>query len=138
VAEDIDWGHRAVAKGYRILHRPEMLVRHPARPDMTALRIKWDRHIAHFFHGVRGRPRAMAVWALRTGAMALSPLAEVPRLLTTGRLPDLRARVLAFAGLARIRLYRARMMAWLLFGGDPAVLAGRWNRPPPAAAAVRR
>jgi glycosyltransferase involved in cell wall biosynthesis len=133
MAEDIDWGRRAVARGYRILYRPEMVVRHPARPDMRALRIKWDRHMAHFFHEVRG-PRARAAWALRTLAMAVSPLAELPRLAAAPRLPGLRARALAFLCLARIRLYRARMMAWLLFGGDPAVLAGRWNRSPAATA----
>lgn len=138
VAEDIDWGRRAVALGYSIWYRPEMVVRHPARPDMAALRVKWDRHIAHFFHDVRGHPRRMMSWALRTATMAVSPLAEVPRLLLTNRLPGLlmqsraglRARALAFVVLCQIRLYRARMMAWLLFGGDPAVLAGRWNREP--------
>lgn len=134
VAEDIDWGRRAVAKGYRILYRPEMVVRHPARPDMRALKVKWDRHMAHFFHGVPGHPRARLAWALRTLAMAASPLAELPRLARTPRLPGLRARALAFLCLTRIRLYRARMMAWLLFGGDPAVLAGRWNRSPAAPA----
>jgi glycosyltransferase involved in cell wall biosynthesis len=133
MAEDIDWGRRAVAKGYRILYRPEMIVRHPARPDIAALKIKWDRHMAHFFHEVRG-PQARAAWGVRTLAMAISPLAELPRLATTTRLPDLRARSLAFLCLARIRLYRARMMAWLFFGGDPALLAGRWNRSPPTSA----
>jgi hypothetical protein len=31
-------------------------------------------------------------------------------------------------GLTRIRLYRARRMAWLVLGGDPAKLSGAWNR----------
>jgi hypothetical protein len=38
-------------------------------------------------------------------------------------------RVLAFAGLTCIRAYRAGKMAWLLAGGDPEELSGRWNRP---------
>lgn len=129
VAEDIDWGHRATAMGHRIHYCPDVLVRHPARPDLAALKIKWDRHTAHFFHDFSQRPRGRLKWALRTVAMALSPLGELPVVLTSDRVSGLRSRVLAFAGLVRIRLYRARLMAWLLLGGDPAQLAGRWNRP---------
>lgn len=128
-AEDNDWGERATAMGYRIRHVPEALVRHPARPDMAALRRKWDRHTAHFWHDAQGSTAGRVKWAVRTLAMALSPLAEIPTIATTDRVSGLRSRILAFAGLVRIRLYRARLMLWLLAGGDPAELAGRWNRP---------
>jgi hypothetical protein len=40
----------------------------------------------------------------------------------------LRSRVLAFGCLARTRVYRARIMAGLLMGGDPERLSGAWNR----------
>ncbi|MEI4488223.1 glycosyltransferase [Frigidibacter sp. MR17.14] len=129
-AEDNDWGARATAMGYRIRFRPEALVRHPARPDMAALRRKWDRHTGHFYHEARSRRFGRIGWALRMVAMALSPLGELPGILTSDRVRGPRARALAFAGLVRIRLYRAWLMAWLLAGGDPATLAGRWNRAP--------
>lgn len=129
IAEDIDWGRRATAKGYRIRYVAGMRVYHPARSQLSELRTKWDRHMAHFFEGVRGNPRRMALWAAKTAAMALSPLAEVPQIVTSDRVSGLRDRLLALACLIRIRLYRARIMAWLLLGGDPDRLSGRWNRP---------
>lgn len=129
IAEDIDWGRRATAKGYRIRYVAGMRVYHPARRQLSELRTKWDRHMAHFFEGVRGNPRRMALWAAKTAAMALSPLAEVPQIVTSDRVSGLRDRLLALACLIRIRLYRARIMAWLLLGGDPDRLSGRWNRP---------
>ena len=60
--------------------------------------------------------------------MIASPLAEVPTILTSDRISGARARVLAFAGLVRIRFYRGRIMLWLLAGGDPDRLTGAWNR----------
>lgn len=128
-AEDNDWGERATAMGYRIRYVPEALVRHPARPDMAALCRKWDRHTAHFWHDAQGSTAGRVKWAIRMVAMALSPLAEIPKIMTSDRISGIRTRLLAFAGLVRIRAYRARLMAWLLMGGDPAELAGRWNRP---------
>jgi hypothetical protein len=58
----------------------------------------------------------------------LSPLAELPRIAASDRIAGTRNRALAFAALGRVRLHRARRMAWLLAGGDPAALSGRWNR----------
>ncbi len=133
VAEDIDWGQRATAMGIQIRYVPGMKAYHPARRKSSELKSKWDRHIAHAFALTQRKPRALAVWAAKIVAMVLSPLAEIPQIVTSDRVSGLRARALAFVGLTRIRLYRARMMTWLLFGGDEAVLAGRWNRGPQSA-----
>lgn len=129
VAEDLDWGQRATGLGYRIRFVAGMRVYHPARDQFTELWKKWDRHMAHEYHVGRASLRGRLVWAAKTAAMGVSPLAEVPQILTSDRVGGLRSRWLAFAGLVRIRLYRARIMAWLMLGGDPAVLSGRWNRP---------
>jgi hypothetical protein len=67
-------------------------------------------------------------WAVKMLAMGVSPIAELPRIATCNRVGGLRVRMLAFAALARIRVYRAGKMAWLLAGGDPETLSGRWNR----------
>ena len=128
VAEDIDWGKRANAMGYQIRFCSKVLVRHPARSDLAALRVKWDRHMAHFRHEAAKSLKGRLRWIALIFAMALSPLAEVPRILISDRVFDLRSRLLAFVVLARIRIYRARIMVWLAFGGDPARLAARWNR----------
>ena len=128
VAEDRDWGQRATGAGHRIRYVALMRVYHPARTSFSDLRQKWDRHMAHDFTRARDQRFGRARFALKTLAMALSPLAEVPRVLTSDRVSGARARGLAFAGLSRIRAYRAGRMAWLLAGGDPEALSGRWNR----------
>lgn len=128
VAEDIDWGQRATGQGFVIRYVPQMKVYHPARESFADLWQKWDRHIAHFYVEARSRPGGRFVWALKTLAMSLSPLAELPQILTSDRIEGWRSRMFAFAGLLRVRLYRARVMLWLLCGGDPAILSQRWNR----------
>ncbi|MCX7889428.1 MAG: glycosyltransferase [Rhodobacteraceae bacterium] len=128
VAEDRDWGRRATAKGHRILWAPEMLALHPARESFAELARKWDRQTAHdFAFGVTGW-RGRARWIAKMLAMPLSPLAGIPRILRSRRIPGgLRGRLKAFAVLARIRLYRARLMAGLAFAGNAGNMADRWR-----------
>jgi GT2 family glycosyltransferase len=133
VAEDRDWGQRATAKGYKIRYVAGMKAYHPARTSFDDLFRKWDRHMAHDFILARGRQGGRLKWAAKMLAMGVSPLAEVPRILASDRISGVRARGLAFAGLAYIRAYRTIKMAGLLAGGDPQALADRWNRPSPKA-----
>ena len=128
VAEDRDWGRRATAMGYKIRYVPGMRAYHPARQRLTELFRKWDRQCAHDYADARTRAGGRLRFALKTLAMPLSPLAEVPRILGSDRLSGLRARLLAFAALLRIRLYRAGVMARLLVAGGEERLAGAWNR----------
>lgn len=128
VAEDRDWGRRATAKGYRIRFVPQMRVYHPARADFADLCRKWSRQTAHDFTDVAGRPLGRAKWLAKALVMGVSPLAELPRVLASDRVHGVRARALAFAGLTRIRIYRAGLMAALMRTGDPDALAERWNR----------
>ena len=128
VAEDRDWGHRATARGYRIRFLPGMRAYHPARQNVTELCTKWDRQSAHDYVLARARPRGLLRYALKTLAMAPSPLVELPAVLTTDRLSGPRARILAFVCLIRIRLHRAKVMLRLLITGDPDRLSGAWNR----------
>jgi glycosyltransferase involved in cell wall biosynthesis len=130
VAEDRDWGQRAGRKGYRIRYVPGMRVYHPARSQMSELYRKWDRHMAHDFVAARGRRWGRLRWTAKMLAMGLSPFAEIPRIVVSDRVAGAGWRVRAFVGLLRIRLYRAARMAWLLAGGDPEALSGRWNRKP--------
>lgn len=134
IAEDIDWGKRATAKGYRIRYVSAMKVYHPARAHFSELRQKWDRHVAHFWHEAAKSRAGRLRWLVRTSIMALSPLGEIPRIIVSDRISGPRHQLLAFIGVVRIRLYRARIMAWLALGGDAEKLAGRWNRSPSAAA----
>jgi glycosyltransferase involved in cell wall biosynthesis len=128
IAEDRDWGQRATVMGYRIHYVPQMIVFHPARRDFGQLARKWDRHIGHDFAEACDKPGGRLRFLAKTLVMAPSALAELPRVLGSDRIQGLPNRAKAFAGLARIRAYRARKMAWLLAGGDPARLVEAWNR----------
>jgi glycosyltransferase involved in cell wall biosynthesis len=128
IAEDRDWGRRATAKGYRIRYVAGMKVYHPARKDFEELRRKWRRQTAHDFADALVAPFGRVKWAIKMLAMGLSPLGELPRVLLSDRLKGLRNRALALLCLARIRSYRAGLMFWLLFGGNPDQLSGQWNR----------
>ena len=128
VAEDREWGQRATAAGYDLRYVPGMKVYHPARQTFAELAIKWDRHTAHDFIAAKAKPLGRGRFAIKTLIMGVSPLAEIPRIAVTDRLTGLQNKMLAFACLARIRFYRAKIMMRLLLGGDPARLSGAWNR----------
>ncbi len=126
IAEDRDWGHRATAMGIRIDYVPEMRIATPARETFQQLARKWDRHIEHDFDKVRtgaGRVR----WAMRAAAVAVSPLAEIPRILRSDRIKGLRHRWRAFRCLTRIRLYRSIAMLRLLLGRTRRATAETWR-----------
>jgi GT2 family glycosyltransferase len=131
VAEDMDWGRRATARGHPPRYVPAMRVRTPARGSFGELARKWDRHVAHFHAENQGRRAASLRWLARTALVAASPLAEVPRLLRTDRLARPGDRARALAGVTRLRLHRARQMLRLALGADPDRLAGAWRGPAP-------
>jgi GT2 family glycosyltransferase len=126
LSEDRDWGQRAARMGYRTEFAPEALVQHPARRTMAALHAQWGRHVSHFYRHTAGERLGRIRWVLAIPLMALSPLAEIPRVLGSRRLSGLRARGLAFAGLVDVRLFRAWRMLLALFDGTGG--ASRWNR----------
>ena len=123
VAEDREWGQRATGQGFNIAYVGGMKVYHPARKTFAELRAKWDRHMAHDY-GVTGKPK----WVVKTLAMGLSPLAELPRIIMSDRLSGFLPKLKAFKVLVQIRSYRAWRMAELLLTGDPDRLSGKWNR----------
>lgn len=128
VAEDRDWGQRATAKGYRIRYVADMKAYHPARTSYAELQQKWDRHMAHDFTSARSTSNGKLKWFVKSLAMGVSPLAELPRIIASDRISGLRSKALAFGGLMRIRTYRAGRMFQLMAGMDPDELSGRWNR----------
>ena len=129
LAEDRDWGQRAHARGIRIIWAPQMLAYHPARRDFAELTRKWDRHTAHDFEMILARRFGRLRWAAKTVAMVASPLAHLPRVLTSTRIKGGPwGKFLALAVLVRIRLYRARLMVPLLFARDAARLSTRWRK----------
>lgn len=128
VAEDMDWGRRATALGYRHAYVPEMRVRTPARRDFAELARKWDRHIAHFYEENRRKPAARLRWLARAALVAVSPLGEAVRIARSDRLAGPGNRIRALLGVTRLRLYRAGRMLGLALRDDPDRLAGGWRK----------
>lgn len=128
VAEDRDWGRRATAKGYVIRYVAGMKVFHPARTSFADMFRKWDRQTAHDYGDARKSLTGRLKWLVKMLAMAVSPLAELPRVALSNRVGGARDRSLAFLCLVRIRAYRAGVMARLAASGDAKGLADGWNR----------
>ncbi|MEM6374712.1 MAG: glycosyltransferase [Pseudomonadota bacterium] len=122
IAEDMDWGRRATAQGVRINFLPEMIIETPARTSFAELTRKWDRHIGHEFAKVT-TVSGRAKWLLKAAALIISPLAGIPKILTTDLLQGGRERWLALRVLVQIRAYRAKRMLGLLVGAGPSSMA---------------
>lgn len=107
-----------------------MLVYHPARESMDELCRKWDRNISQHYRdrALSGGMAGKLKWYAATAAMIVSPLAEIPRILSSDRISGWRARADAFLVLSRIRAYRARKMAAVLFDSATQTASAGWNR----------
>ena len=126
VSEDMDWGRRAKATGFPTRFVSGAAVAHPARGSMDDLRHQWDRHVSHYWRMQPKTFRGRVTWALKAVAVALTPPAEIPRVLASDRLAGPHQRLAAFRVMAAMRLYRARRMLTEL--AQPLVPDARWNR----------
>lgn len=113
-AEDMDWGARARAAGYRFRYVPAMIVYHPARRSLAALYAQWDRHTQHFLHMTEGTPHWRLRWALRALAILASPGIDFTKALSSDRIDGASARLKSIAVLTCVRAHRARTMLGLL------------------------
>ena len=126
--EDTEWGKRATAMGYASAYLPAARVYTPSCKSFAELARRWDRHVAHQFQSARTQPFGKLVWLGKTAVMAASPLAEVVRICRSDRAPTWRDRALALACVTRVRLYRARRMAGLVWHDNAAGMVDMWNR----------
>lgn len=128
VAEDRDWGRRAIAKGLRTAYVPEMIVYHPARRSFAEIYAKWDRQIVHDWEDWRAKRRPKLLWLLRAAAIALSPLAEGPRILSSRLLTGLQQRGHAILALVLVRSHRFRQMVSIAITSNGGTPTPDWNR----------
>jgi glycosyltransferase involved in cell wall biosynthesis len=73
VAEDMQWGQRACARGFNFVYVPDMIVYHPPRATFEELQIKWDRQIHHYFNMAEGTPAWRWRWAARIVLVLVTP-----------------------------------------------------------------
>ncbi|CAO4157277.1 Glyco-trans-2-like domain-containing protein [Methylorubrum extorquens] len=115
VSEDVDWSHRALAKNYKIVFDPSVVVGHPARRNWQELRKKFERLSREGYLLIKDKPRGRLKWFVRSFAVLLSPLVHVLRVLAAPELPRLADRLAAIRILFAIRTYRFFEMNRLLF-----------------------
>lgn len=126
--EDTEWGQKATSMGYRIAFVPEAKVLTPSCKSFDELARRWDRHIAHEFRQIEGRPLGTLRWLVSCVVIAASPMGEIVKVLTSNRVSGFGSRLGAIVCLTRVRLYRARLMVHLLKTGRQAALVENWNR----------
>jgi glycosyltransferase involved in cell wall biosynthesis len=124
VAEDIEWGGKALKAGYTFRYHPEIIVYHPARSSIRELCVKWDRHIQHAVNAGGASRAWQARWLLRAAAVLVSPALEWTKVITSRRVHGLRPQIKAIAVLIAIRSYRAYRMIFVLLSGRQV----QWNR----------
>lgn len=128
VAEDKEWGNRALRLGHATEFVAEMLVFHPARKSFQDLFRKWDRQIAHEFAetgaGVAGRVR----WFTKLILLPPSTFVEIPKIMMSDRIKGANSRCKASLTIVAVRLYRSWRMLRCAVGLHGEELSRMWNR----------
>ena len=107
VSEDVEWSHRARAKGYRLGYAARAVVGHPARRTWAELTAKWRRTNRETFNLFLTRRRGRLLWVLRNCLVPASALVHGPRVLASRELSTLDQRARALATLFRLRFWRS-------------------------------
>jgi GT2 family glycosyltransferase len=128
VAEDRDWGNRAVSQGQKISYIPSMIVSHPARKTFAELTRKWDRHTSHDFEEFSKSFGGKCKWLLRSMMIGASAIIDCYQVFMSNRLGNMQSRLKACTILFRIRLHRASTMTALLFSNNGKKQSQKWNR----------
>jgi glycosyltransferase involved in cell wall biosynthesis len=126
VAEDMEWGQRACAAGFRFRYVPDMIVFHPARGSLQELCDKWDRQIQHYRNMAEGTRAWRIRWLVKALLVLGSPIKDAATVFASDRIEGIVARFKAIAVLCAIRAHRAATMLSLLRTGKSIV----WNRKP--------
>ncbi len=108
VAEDVDWGWRAIGKGYRLAYAPDSVVLHPARHDWDDLLRKWRRVSREMFLLRTEQPGGRLRWFVHTTGLFLSPATGLVSVMRNDNLRSPRERALAYVALLRLRAWRIR------------------------------
>jgi GT2 family glycosyltransferase len=106
VAEDRDWGQRAIAAGFKFRYASDAAVSHPARRDWNELTQKWRRASREAFEAAVEKPGGRLRWFLRSFAVLASPLVHWISIVRSAKLNSPEQRMKAIGVLFRIRVWR--------------------------------
>ena len=90
IAEDVEWGQRAHGQGHEIAFVADMQIATPARETWAEVKRRWDRQVGQQHAEMVRLPRGKLRFLAKTLVMPVSPLAELPGVLGSPRLPGLR------------------------------------------------
>lgn len=105
VSEDLEWCHRAIARGLEIAYAPDAAVGHPPRDDWTALKNKARRIEQELYLFALERPGGRTKWFVRSLLLPGMIAVEAPKLLRAPQIAG--ARAAALITLVKIRLWRS-------------------------------
>lgn len=106
VAEDLDWGRRAIAANYRFHYAADVVVSHPARRNWRELTQKWRKSSREAFAATIEKPHGRAVWFLRSIAVLASPFVHWIMVVRSNKLDGAVQRLKAIGVLFGIRFWR--------------------------------
>ena len=117
VSEDMEWCHRATAKGFTLGYCPTAIVYHPARRQWSELRKKWTRLNRETYGLMRRRSWGTLRWLMRNWLLPLSIVPHTAKIILSDKALSPSARLRAIAILVRIRFWRLVDAHRLLFEG---------------------
>ncbi len=106
VAEDKDWGQRAVKLGFHWKYAADVRVSHPARRDWDDLRRKWRRLVRESYLLTKEQRFGHLQWIARSWIVLFSPIFHVMKVLRSPNLNRFHDRLKAIGILFRIRFWR--------------------------------
>ncbi len=106
IAEDEEWGRRAMTRGYRTVYDGSVCATHPARRNWEELRRKWKRVTLERYILTGEQRYGRLIWIGTSWLILVSPFFHFTKVLTSPRLNSPRARLGAIAILFRLRAYR--------------------------------
>lgn len=106
VAEDLDWGQRAIAANYCFGYAADVVVSHPARRNWRELTQKWRKTSREAFAAALEKPHGRAVWFLRSVAILASPFVHWIVIVRSDKLDAPGLRLKAIGVLFGIRFWR--------------------------------
>jgi glycosyltransferase involved in cell wall biosynthesis len=106
VSEDVDWGRRAVAAGYRWRYAADVVVSHPARRDWAELVQKSRKVSREAFAYAIEKPNGRMLWFLRSFAILASPFAHWIVVARSNKLDNSGQKLKAVGVLFRVRFWR--------------------------------
>jgi GT2 family glycosyltransferase len=118
VTEDMDWGLRASAAGFRWHYAADVVVSHPARRTWPEITQKLRRRTREDFAMALERPNGRLLWFLRSFAILASPLAHWIKIARSKKLVGVEQRLKAVAILFGVRFWRFIECNRLLLGRE--------------------